>query len=190
MASIGLRRFRYGQLNLDGLTYKTPATLAGAIESSFTPNMNEASLFSDDAVKERASLYKDGDLTLGVDNDDEDIFAPLLGKRVETETFDGVEVKKYISGGSDTPTYIGFGQVIPVMIDNVIKYKVEFLHKVQFKPFQKDYKTMGDSLEFTTPSVSGKVLKNINNDYKIETSLFDDEEVAYAYLDSLFIPEA
>ena len=80
--------------------------------------------FCDDALKEQVSMFKSGTLTAGIDEDDDAIFAELLGKTVDEET--GVVV----SNVNDVPIYVGFGHIVPKMINGAKKYKVEFFPKM------------------------------------------------------------
>ena len=192
MATIGLRNFRYGEMNDDGETYKAPATLGGAIECKVSLDIAEAELYADDILKEKATAFKKGTMTLGVDDDDDSIFAVLLGEKVGTYKPSGQEettVPEYVSGSEDIPKYFGFGQVVPKMINGSRKYKVEWFPKVQFKPYVTDKKTKGDSLEFTTPSIEGTVFENNNKEWR-RRATFDSEEQANTYLDSLFVQSA
>lgn len=191
MASIGLRRFRYGQMNEDGETYKAPATLGGAIECKVSLDVAEAELYADDVLKEKAVAFKKGTLTIGIDDDDDSIFSPLLGEKTATYTPNGSDtsVTEYLSGSEDVPAYFGFGHVVPKMINGLRKYKVEWFPKVQFKPYVTDKKTKGDSLEFTTPSVEGTVFENNGKVWR-RRATFDTEDEANAYLDSLFVQQA
>lgn len=187
MASIGLRNFRYGQMNDDGETYKVPATLGGAIECKVSLDIAEAELYSDDALKEKVSAFKKGTMTLGIDDDDDKIFSVLLGEKINKVGTGEEQVDEYVSGSEDIPAYFGFGQIVPKMIGGIRKYKVEWFPKVQFKPYVTDKKTKGDSLEFTTPSIEGTVFENKNKEWR-KRATFESEEKAKAYLDSLFTP--
>lgn len=190
MASIGLRRFRYAPLNEDEETYGTIGTLGGAIESKISLNIAEAKLNADDITKEKASEFIDGALTMGVDDDDDSIFSPLLGEKTETyKTSDEKEVPVYVSNTEDVPKYFGFGQVVPKMINHKRVYKVEWFPKVQFKPYVTDKKTKGDSLEFTTPSIEGTIFADKNNNWR-KKATFDSETDANTFLDSLFVQTA
>ena len=106
MAGIGLKNFKYAKLNSDGQTYGTVKTLAGAIECKVTLDLSEASLYADDALKEQVSLFKSGTLTAGIDDDDDTVFAELLGKTTDSGT--GIVT----SNTEDTPIYVGFGHII------------------------------------------------------------------------------
>ena len=154
MAGIGLKRFKYAKLNDDGKTYGTVKTLAGAIECKVTLDLAEATLYSDDALKEQVSMFKSGTLTAGIDEDDDTIFAELLGKTTAEDT--GIVT----SNVNDEPIFVGFGHIVPKMVSGAKKYKVEFFPKMKFKPFIVDAKTKGDNLEFTTPSVEATIFEN------------------------------
>ena len=179
MAGIGLKSFKYAKLNNDG-TYGPVKTLAGAIECKVSLDLSEATLYSDDAVREQVSIFKSGTLTAGIDDDNDEIFAELLGKTVDEET--GV----VISNVNDVPIYVGFGHIVPKMVGGALKYKVEFFPKMKFKPFMTDAKTKGDSLEFTTPSVEATIFENDNGDWE-KHKVYDTENEANIALDGFFI---
>ena len=180
MASIGLKNFKYAKLNEDGKTYGEIKTLAGAIESKVTLDLSEASLYANDTLKEQVSLFKSGTLTAGIDDDDDSVFAELLGKTVDEET--GVVT----SNTEDLPIYVGFGHIVSKIVNGDKKYKVEFFPKVKFKPFIPDSKTKGDSLEFTTPSVEATIFENDNGDWE-KHSVCDTESEANTLLESFFV---
>lgn len=131
-------------------------------------------------TREQVSLFKSGTLTAEIDNDDDTIFAELLGKTVDEET--GVVT----SNSEDTPIYVGFGHIVPKMVGRVKKYKVEFFPKIKFKPFITDAKTKGDNLEFTTPSVEATIFENDNGDWE-KHSVCDTETETNTLLASFFV---
>lgn len=180
MAGIGLKNFKYAKLNEDGLTYGEVKTLAGAIECKVSLDLTEATLFCDDVLKEQVALFKNGTLTAGIDDDDDEVFAELLGKNLDEES--GIVT----SNVSDTPIYVGFGHVVPKMVGGVRKYKVEFFPKLKFKPFITDAKTKGDNLEFTTPSVEATIFENDNGDWE-KHKVCDSESEANATLEKFFV---
>ena len=179
MAGIGLKRFKYAKLNSDG-TYGPVKTLAGAIECKVSLDLSEAMLYADDVIKEQVSIFKSGTLTAGIDDDNDEIFAELLGKTVDEET--GVVA----SNVSDEPIYVGFGHIVPKMVNGVKKYKVEFFPKMKFKPFIADAKTKGDNLEFTTPSVEATIFENDDGDWE-KHKVYDTESEANTALDGFFV---
>lgn len=185
-----MRNFRYAVLNEDNKTYAPPATLGGAIECKVSLDIAEAELYSDDRLKEKASVFKKGSITLGIDDDDDSVFAELLGQKISVykpaSDPTGEGIKEYISTTEDIQKYCGFGQVVPKLVKGSRQYKVEWFPKVQFKPFSVDKKTKGDGLEFTTPSVEGSIFENSDKEWR-HHAIFETEALANEYLDSLFI---
>lgn len=86
MAGIGLRYFNYGGLKeadtYEGCTYEEQKTLKGAIECKVSLDMAEAELHGDDTLQEQVSVLSKGNITMGVTDDDDEIFADLLGQTV------------------------------------------------------------------------------------------------------------
>ncbi len=186
-ASIGLRTFRYAPMNEDEETYGEVGTLAGAIECKVSLNIANAKLRSDDVTKENIDEFIDGTITMGVDDDEDAIFSPLLGEKTEEYQYaEGKKVTVYKSNSEDSAKYLGFGQIVPKIQNRERVYKVEWFPKIQFKPYVTDKKTKGDSLEFTTPSIEGTVFVNKDNDWR-KRATFDNEKDANAFLDSLFV---
>lgn len=187
MAGIGLKQFVWAPLKDDNRTYDITDNklkrLAGAIESSLTFNFNEAQLAVDDLIQEDVKEFKDGDLTLGIDDDNDVVFNDILGKAKGDVT--DTENPESISNVSDVPKYVGFSQIITKLKNNVKLYKVEFLPKVKFAPFTSGAKTKGASLEFTTPSVTGKIYANAEGVYE-KHQTFDTYEKAVAYQKKCF----
>lgn len=184
-ASIGLKRFRWAILEESGLSYKSPKSLEGAIESKVSLNLANAKLHGDDQLQEEVDEFVNGTMTIGITDDPDDIFAELLGRT--PRAVDGSETQKeYVSKSTDIAPYVGFGHVVPKMIKNKRKYKVEFFPKIKFKPYIADKTTKNDSLSFTTPSVEATIYENDNKEWLI-ASTFDTEKEANDYLDSLFV---
>lgn len=179
MAGIGLKSFKYAKLNADGVTYGTVKTLAGAIECKVTLDLSEATLYADDVVREQIAEFKSGTLTAGIDDDDDTVFAEVLGKTIDQET--GV----VISNTNDLPIYVGFGHIVPKIVGGVRKYKVEFFPKIKFKPFIADSKTKGNTLEFTTPSVEATIFENDNGDWE-KHGIYSSESAAISALNAMF----
>lgn len=182
MANIGLRRFKFAPINEDGSRGEAKG-LAGAIESKLSINLGEAQLYSDDTLTEDESLFNSATLTLGVDDDDPEIFGELIGK--EKVKIGDTENYEYISRSTDSQPFNSFSQVIPKMRKGKRMYKAEFLNRVKFKPYGTEAKTKGKELEFTTPSVEGTVFEDTDGSWRREAT-FETEAEANAYIDNLF----
>lgn len=188
MAKIGLKKIYFGVLvsdTADGCTYESMQEMTAPIESKLSLNLVEGKLYAGDQVQESAEEFSSGTLTLGVADDDDVVCAKLLGTTVNDLTIGEKQVKDYVQKSADTSPFLGFGQIVPKSVNNKRRYRAEFLSKIKFKPFNKEAKTKGSSLEYTTPSLEATVYETVNNEYE-HHSTFDTEAEAKAYLTALF----
>lgn len=181
MANIGLTNIWFSELTeaADGTaTYAGAQQLGKAVSCSVDVTNNEAKLYGDDALAESDTSFAGGSITLGVTDDDDTIFAPLLGHTI----VDG-EVTKT---ASDAAPYVGVGRIVTKMINGAYKYKVEFLYKVKFSEPSREENTKGESVEFATPSVAGVIaaLSDVNGTWN-KTKTFDNKSDALTYLKGL-----
>lgn len=182
MAKIGLNNFRYSKLINeadDGTpTYDGPKKPAKAISCSVSITNNQAKLFADDGVAESDTSFQSGTVTAGIDDEDQETMADLLGHEVDETT------GAMIRSSYDTAPYVSWGRVIVKMVGGVYKYKVEFLYKVKFgEPSQED-NTKGENLEFSTSTIEGQISTLADGRWS-ETKTFDTQAEAITYLEGL-----
>ncbi len=175
MARIGLKNFKYSILD-DEEEVTTPKSLGKAIDCKVALELNSAELYADDSLAESDYSVKKGTATLSVDDDDDKIFAEILGHSISE---DGEVLRK----NSDVPPYVAIGRILTKIVNNVRKYKVEVLTKVKFKDTMPDETTKGENVEFSTVSIEGAVLVPKNEIWS-KTKTFTDIKSAYEYLDS------
>ena len=176
MARIGLKNFRYSLLD-ENEKVKEPKTLVKAIDCKVSLELNSAELYGDDGLCESDYTFNKGTVTITVDDDDDTILAPLLGHDISE---DGEIVRK----DTDVAPYIAFGRILTKIVGGVYKYKVEYLSKVKFKDTMPDEATKGESIEFTTVSIGGSVMRKTNGEWS-KSKTFTTYKDASDYLDSL-----
>lgn len=185
MAKIGLNNFRYGILTEgeDGTpSYDGAKKLRKAISCNVEVTNNEAELYADDVLAESDKSFSSATVTAGIDDDDMELLASLLGHTYSEET--GMVRKT-----DDIAPYVGFGRVITKMVDGKYQYKVEFLYKVKFaEPSQEDT-TKGDSVEFGTVELEGTASALANGEWSV-SKVFDTKAEAITYLESLLTAQA
>lgn len=181
MAKIGLNSFRYSVLTeaQDGTpSYDGAHTPAKAISCSVSISNNDVKLYADDALAESDTSFQSGSVTIGIDDEDQATMATLLGHQVDSTS------QAMIRNANDVAPYIGFGRIIVKMVNNVKKYKVEFLYKVKFgEPSQED-QTKGESVEFATTELEGTVATLADGKWS-ETKTFDTKNEALTFLEGL-----
>jgi phi13 family phage major tail protein len=182
MANIGLTNIWYSKLTeaSDGTaTYAGATQLGKAVSCSTSITNNEAKLYGEDALAESDTSFSNGTITLGVTDDDDTVFADLLGHTVDS---DGAVVKT----ASDAAPYVGLGRIVTKMVNGAYKYKVEFLYKVKFSEPSQEDNTKGETLEFGTSTLEGTVATLANGDWS-DTKTFDDKSDAISYLEGLMV---
>lgn len=180
MAKIGLRNFLFGILTEqeDGTaTYGVAQKPAKAISCSVSITNNEAKLFADDGLAESDTSFQSGTVTLGIDDDNDQMMATLLGHSIT----DG-EIER---NGDDVAPYVGLGRIITKMVGGVYKYKVEFLRKVKFAEPSQDDNTRGETLEFGTSTIEGQISKLADGRWSASKT-FETMAEAQTYLNSFF----
>ena len=178
MAKIGLKNFRYALLDETGgtATYDGAKTPAKAVSCSVEITNNSAVLYADDALAESDYTFQSGTVTMGIDDEDTATMAALLGHAINN----GLMTRN----ANDVAPYVGIGRIVTKMVNNVRKFKVEFLYKVKFSEPNQDDTTKGENLEFTTSEITGTIAALANGEWSV-TKVFDDEASAVAFLEGL-----
>ena len=118
MAKIGLNNFRYSKLteSEEGTaTYDGAKKPAKAISCKVDISNNDASLYADDALAESDTSFQSGTVTIGIDNDDVQTMADLLGHNVSK---DNKDLTRCGNGGA---RYVGVGRIVTKMVNGAYK---------------------------------------------------------------------
>jgi phi13 family phage major tail protein len=180
MAKIGLQNFLYGILTeaSDGTpSYGVAKKPAKAISCKVDITNNDVKLFADDGLAESDTTFQSGNVTIGIDDEDDIMLADLLGHEIVNG--------EMIRNADDIAPYVGFGRILTKLVNGVYKYKVEFLYKVKFSEPSQDNSTKGESVEFGTSELSGIVAKLGNGGWSASKT-FNTMAEAKTYLESFF----
>ena len=180
MAKIGLNNFLFDILTegSDGAATYGAATKPGkAVSCNVEISNNEATLYADDALAESDTSFQSGTVTMGIDRDDLETQAVLLGHEIT----DG----NLVRNANDVAPYVGLGRIVVMMVGGAYKYKVEFLNKVKFSEPSQEDQTKGEDVEFNTVEIEGTVSTLSSGDWSVSQT-FDTRAAAVEYLNSLF----
>ena len=180
MAKIGLNNFRYAILteSADGTsTYDGAKSPGKAVSCNVEISNNEAALYADDVLVESDTSFQSGTVTIGIDEDDRETMATLLGHEISVE---GVLMRS----SDDIAPYVGLGHVVTKMVNGEHKYKAEFLNKVKFSEPSAENTTKGESVEFSTVEIEGTISALANGNWS-EAKTFDTKEAAIEFLENL-----
>lgn len=157
MATIGLDKLYYATITEDENgeeIYGTPTQLAKAISAELSVELAEATLYADDGAAEIVKEFKNGTISLGVDDIGSTTAAALTGVTVDKNN---VVVSNSEDGGD--PVAVGFRAK-----KSNGKYKYYWLYRVKFGIPATNLATKGDSITFSTPTIEGTVLRRNKSD--------------------------
>jgi phi13 family phage major tail protein len=152
MATIGLDKLYYATITDDENgeeIYGTPTQLAKAISAELSVELAEVTLYADDGAAEIVKEFKNGTISLGVDDIGSTTAAALTGVTVDKNN---VMVSNSEDGGD--PVAVGFRAK-----KSNGKYKYYWLYRVKFGIPATNLATKGDSITFSTPTIEGTVLR-------------------------------
>jgi len=152
MATIGLDKLYYAKITEDengNETYATPVQLAKAMTADLSVELAEATLYADDGAAEIVKEFKNGTLSLGVDDVGASVASDLTGATIDAN---GVVVSTSEDGGD--PVAVGFRAK-----KSNGKYKYYWLYRVKFGIPATNLATKGDSITFSTPTIEGTILR-------------------------------
>ena len=152
MATIGLDKLYYAKITEDengNETYATPVQLAKAMNGDLSVELAEATLYADDGAAEIVKEFKNGTLSLGVDDVGASVASDLTGATIDAN---GVVVSTSEDGGD--PVAVGFRAK-----KSNGKYKYYWLYRVKFGIPATNLATKGDSITFSTPTIEGTILR-------------------------------
>lgn len=152
MATIGLDKLYYAKITEDAdgnETYGAPQPLAKAMSAELSVELAEATLYADDGAAEIVKEFQSGTLTLGIDDIGINVAEALTGAKIDSN-------KVLISTSEDgaDPVAIGFRAKKANG-----KYRYFWLYRVKFGIPATNLTTKGESIEFSTPSIEGTVLR-------------------------------
>ena len=159
MATIGLDKLFYAKIIEDDAgdeTYGTPVQLAKAMNADLSVELAEATLYADDGASEIVKEFKNGTLSLGVDDIGASVASDLTGATIDAN---GVVVSTSEDGGE--PVAVGFRAK-----KSNGKYKYYWLYRVKFGIPATNLATKGDSITFSTPTIEGTILRRNKVDGK------------------------
>jgi len=152
MATIGLDKLYYAKITEDSggnETYGIPVSLAKAMTAELSVELAEATLYADDGAAEIVKEFQSGTLTLGIDNIGLSVAADLTGATIDNNN---VLISASEDGGD--PVAIGFRAKKANG-----KYRYFWLYRVKFGIPSTNLTTKGESIEFSTPTIEGTVMR-------------------------------
>lgn len=131
-----------------GVAYGDPFRIAKAIEVTINPQVQDASLYADDALSEYYSAVTAFDITLNVDDLTPEVRGKLLG--LEPDENGMIVQTNQITAPN---VAIAFRSK---RSDGSYEYRNQY--KVKFNPTEDRYETQGENINFQTPTITGRAM--------------------------------
>lgn len=159
MAFVGLRKPIIAEMTADK-TYGEPFAFGKAVGLQVTPSYAEGSLNADDEQAEYDKEFNYAETTLNTSTIPIEAYEKMFGHKVN-EKKTGATFNK-----DDQSNYVGQAWVSVEKVDGVRKFIANILYKVKYSEPSEDYATKGDSIEYKTPSITGRALPAEDGDWK------------------------
>lgn len=185
MAAVGMKYITFAPITSEpdqaAIVYGTGAIAQHAISGSVTYNYDESSLYGDDMLAEYYKGMIGYDLELGL-TELANAVATMLGIE-KAVTGSGTTTYKMVA---DNQVTVGCGFVQTQIVNGVTKYNGYWFHKVTFTLNSEAAQTKGETIEWQTPTLTGKgwgVVLDANNGVQYrDREEFETEAAALAWL--------
>lgn len=189
MPAIDLRDIKIAKYtNTAGtVAYSDAQSVGEAMTANLELRYAEGRLYAESRLAEYIKKATGGTISIGVK------YIPTAAQKV---LFGSTEVERTIGSGSSSvtltslaigsksvPNYVGVAFYAPDMVDGVEKYTGVFVHKALFGPPSYAYNTMGESINFNTPTTSGEFLAtDATGNAMVEVVTLDTENDAKSWV--------
>lgn len=180
MANIGVSQPYYAvYANTNGTTaYSGLKKLGKAVNVDITTEGKDPEiLYADNGPAESLAIFGGGTATMEIDELALDVAKDILGLRTPTG-----ETGVIFDADSMAP-YMGLGFIVKKVHNNVIKWRLILLYKVQFKVPDYSIETQGETVSFQTPSLEATILRD--DCVPAKWSMWEDFETEAAALTAL-----
>lgn len=191
MAFIGMRHVVAATIATEtpgaALTYDAGMVVGKAIQGNLTWDRNDNPLYADDAIAENDNGATGGSIELVTDDLLDVVRAYLLGDEAISVGTGTSATTEYESTDEPAP-YVGFGYMRVRVKNGVTSYQAVWYHKAQFGETNENAQTKGQTIEWQTPTLTGRIMGvNDNANGKIRfrrRATFDTAAAAMAWLDA------
>lgn len=170
-------------------TYGEKMSMGDAMSVSLELKFAEGRLYAESSLAEYMKKATGGTVTTEVK------YIPIEAQKLMFSAYEkerqvsGNAVKSVTFGKKSTGQYVGMSFYAPDMVDGEEKFTAVFVRKALFAPPSNAFQTMGESVNFQTPTTSGEFLVDDLGDL-MEVAILSTEEDAKAWCDAVFTEAA
>lgn len=189
MPKFDLRYIQIAQyVNTSGtISYTGKTTIGDAMGVDLTFKHAEGRVYAEGALAEYIKKLVGGSISIAEKYIPTAAHKLMFGSRDGSRTVQtNVTITGTKLGSNDNPKYVGVSFFAPAMIDGVEKYYCMFIRRALFGPPNMSVKTLGETINFDTPTVTGEFLAdNSSNLEIIEDGMATTMAAAKAWCDAV-----
>ena len=200
MARIGLRGATLAKYNVGAngaVTYDAPISGGCARVADLQLQFAEAELWGCDGLREYLREAVGGTITFEATFFSDAMKVLAFGNKERTREItyqndEGVDITKTITSVADTSSddapYVGFAVYSPDMINHVKKWAAFFIPCCKFSSPNTTLATRDNSINFQTPTTTGRFLPDDTDEHVIrDVAILDTEAEAQAWCQACFV---
>ena len=157
----------------------------GTIKADFSLEYNEAKLYGDNAVLHERTSFKSGTISFSAATFTEDETVYMLGHTKELISGDQYKI---VSKTTDIAPYLEFGFLADSVDyadgDYTDGYTAVWLYKVKFREDNSSVQTKGDSTQYMSPAMTGRIFETSDGVYR-EMATFATKAEAVNWLETM-----
>lgn len=185
MPQFDLRGIKVAEyVNTNGtISYTGAQSIGDAISVDLSLRYAEGRLYAESTLAEYIRKAVGGTISIAEKYIPDAAQKLLFGAREGTRTVDSKQVKSLKFGAQDSPKPVGVAFYCPDMIDGVEKYTAVLVRRAIFGQPSMTLRTMGDNIQFNTPTVSGEFMADHSSTQEmIEVAVCDTMATAEAWI--------
>ncbi len=188
MPEFDLRYIKIGEYheNNGAVSYGTVTKMGDAMSMDLNLRHAEGRLYAESSLAEYLKKCTGGTISCGVKSILEAAKKLMFGARDKTRTVNSTQITGLAYGSKDVYKNVGIAAYCPDMIDGVEKYTCFLVYRTVMGPPSMSYKTMGENIQFQTPTTTGEFMPTIAGDKNyLEAATVDTETLAKAWVDAV-----
>lgn len=188
MPKIGLSRPYVALYNENGfgtVTYKNGIRAGRAVEYSAEVESSEDNdFYADDGIAETDSgTFSSGTISLTTSDLEDDVSVLIIGIKTQEITIGEKTVTELVYDDDTEPPYLGFGIIERRKVKGKLRFRAVILTKIKFSIPSDAATTKGESIEWQTQEITGKILRDDTEKHRWKRSAtFDTWDEADAYI--------
>ena len=163
---VGLKHFLVANYAESGstVTYSDGKDMAEIVKADVSITPYEASFYSNNRMSDKITEFKEGSLSVEIDNLELEDTGTLLGHTYTPAT--GDSPAKLVYGDADVAPFVGVGFVTTKRKTGTMKYLGIVYTKVKFAEPSDNISTKGENLTLSAEAISGAIMKDAAGKWK------------------------